>query len=99
MTSQFKNFQFFIDLSYTFITRYVSVVSSLSSSFQELYVLARDNFVSSAAGQGSSLIICIGILKGYSETLLKMLMNLNRRFMHSFNLWLHAIPGSDFFFN
>lgn len=58
-----------------------------------------DKITEAGFGQGSSLIICIGILKGYSETLLKMLMNLNRRFMHSFNLWLHAIPGSDFFFN
>lgn len=42
----------------------------------------------SASGQGSSLIICIGILKGYSETLLKMLMNLQRRFPHTYDLWV-----------
>ena len=30
------------------------------------------------AGQGSSLIICIGILKGYSESLFKMISNLQR---------------------
>ncbi|KAG0558951.1 hypothetical protein KC19_10G067000 [Ceratodon purpureus] len=37
-----------------------------------------DKITDAGFGQGSSLIICIGILKGYSETILKMLMNLQR---------------------
>lgn len=37
------------------------------------------------AGQGSSLIICIGILKGYSESLFKMISNLQR-------MWYFDVP-------
>lgn len=37
------------------------------------------------AGQGSSLIICIGILKGYSESLFKMISNLQR-------MWYFGVP-------
>ena len=35
------------------------------------------NFMGVSAGQGSSLIICVGILTGYTDTLSKMLTQLS----------------------